>query len=144
MGRDCQMIGSTRCCMDNPLIYLSVREKGFTEQMASFGDYIAARRKALKLTQKDVALQLKKEDGIAISLSYFHDIEAGKRNPPNDQIIEQLAAILGVRAELLYFQAERMPADFKREGVPEERILAAYEAFRRELDAVGGKKKKRP
>jgi transcriptional regulator with XRE-family HTH domain len=111
--------------------------------MASFGEYIAVRRKALKLTQKDVSLQLKKEDGVPISLSYFHDIEAGKRNPPNDQIIEQLAAILGVRAELLYFQAERMPADFKREGIPEERILAAYDAFRRELDAVGGKKKKR-
>jgi transcriptional regulator with XRE-family HTH domain len=111
--------------------------------MAIFGEYIAARRKALKLTQKDVALQLKKDDGIPISLSYFHDIEAGKRNPPNDQIIEQLAVILGIPAELLYFQAERMPADFKREGIPEERILAAYQAFRRELDAVGGKKKKR-
>jgi transcriptional regulator with XRE-family HTH domain len=129
--------------MDNPLIYSSVHEKGLTEQMASFGDYIAARRKALKLTQKDVASHLKKEDGIPISLSYFHDIEAGKRNPPNDQLIEQLAAILGVPAELLYFQAERMPADFKREGIPEERILAAYEAFRRELDAAEGKKKKR-
>ena len=111
--------------------------------MASFGEYIATRRKALKLTQKDVALQLKKDDGIPISLSYFHDIEAGKRNPPNDQIIEQLATILGIPAELLYFQAERMPADFKREGIPEERILAAYQAFQRELDAVGGKKKKR-
>jgi transcriptional regulator with XRE-family HTH domain len=111
--------------------------------MASFGEYIATRRKALKLTQKDVALQLKKDDGIPISLSYFHDIEAGKRNPPNDQIIEQLAAILGIGADLLYFQAERMPADFKREGVPEERILAAYKAFRREIYAGGGGKKKK-
>jgi len=131
--------------MDNPLIIYQFAEEDLTEHMASFGEYIAARRKALKLTQKDVALQLIKDDGIPISLSYFHDIEAGKRNPPNDQIIEQLAAILGIRAELLYFQAERMPADFKREGVPEERILAAYEAFRREIDAGGGgKKKKRP
>jgi transcriptional regulator with XRE-family HTH domain len=111
--------------------------------MASFGEYIAARRKALKLTQKAVALQLKKDDGIPISLSYFHDIEAGKRNPPNDQIIEQLAVILEIPTDFLYFRAERMPADFKRDDVPEERILAAYQAFRRELDAGGGKKKKR-
>src|ERR1700674_2375889 len=136
------MIAWARCCMDNPLIYLSVCEKGLTEQMASFGDYIAARRKALKLTQKDVALQLKKDDGIPISLSYFHDIEAGKRNPPNDQIIEQLATILEIPIDILYFRAERMPADFKRDDVPEERILAAYQAFRRELDAGGGEKNK--
>jgi hypothetical protein len=36
-----------------------------------------------------------------------------------------------------------MPADFKREGVPEERILAAYKAFRREIYAGGGGKKKK-
>jgi len=34
--------------------------------MSGFGDYIAARRKALKLTQKDVAARIKKEDGVAI------------------------------------------------------------------------------
>jgi transcriptional regulator with XRE-family HTH domain len=103
--------------MDNPLIIYQFAKEDVTEQMSSFGEYIAVHRKALKLTQKDVSLQLKKEDGVPISLSYFHDIEAGKRNPPNDQIIEQLAAILQVRVELLYFQAERMPTDFKREGI---------------------------
>jgi transcriptional regulator with XRE-family HTH domain len=41
-----------------------------SEQMAIFGEYIAARRKALKLTLKDLAAQLKKSDGVPISLAY--------------------------------------------------------------------------
>ena len=48
--------------------------------MPSFGDYIAARRKALNLKQKDLAAKIKKEDGTRISIPYLHDVEAGKRN----------------------------------------------------------------
>jgi transcriptional regulator with XRE-family HTH domain len=111
--------------------------------MASFGEYITARRKALKLTRKDMAAQIKKGDGIQISITYLLDVEKGAANPPSDQIIEQIGAILDIPVDILYFQAERMPADLKRNDVPEERILAAFRAFRREIDAVGGKKKKR-
>jgi transcriptional regulator with XRE-family HTH domain len=111
--------------------------------MVSFGEYIAAGRKALKLTLKDLAAQLKKGDGIPISVAYLHDIETGSRKPPNDQIIEQLGTILGIQVEILYYQAERMPADLIRDDVSEERILAAYGAFRREINLDGEKKKKR-
>jgi transcriptional regulator with XRE-family HTH domain len=111
--------------------------------MATFGEYIAARRKALKLTQKDMSVQIKKGDGIHISMQYLNDVENGRRKPPSDQIIEQIGAILGIPVEILYFQAERMPADLKRDDVPEEGILAAYRAFRREIDAAVGKKKRR-
>ena len=111
--------------------------------MVSFGEYIAARRKALKLTLKELAAQLKKDDGIPISLAYLHDIETGSRKPPNDQIIEQLGAILGIPVEILYYQAERMPQDLIRDDISEERVLAAYQAFRREINLEGEKKKKR-
>jgi transcriptional regulator with XRE-family HTH domain len=111
--------------------------------MVSFGEYIAARRKALKLTLKDLAAQLKKGDGIPISLAYLHDIETGSRKPPSDQIIEQLRTILGIPVEILYYQAERMPSDLKRDDVSEERIMAAYHAFRREINLEGEKKKKK-
>jgi HTH-type transcriptional regulator, competence development regulator len=111
--------------------------------MASFGEYIATRRKALKLTLKDLAAQLKKGDGVPISLAYLHDIETGSRKPPSDQIIEQLGTILGIPVEILYYQAERMPSDLKRENVSEERIMAAYQAFRREINLEGKKKRKK-
>jgi transcriptional regulator with XRE-family HTH domain len=111
--------------------------------MVSFGEYIAARRKALKLTLKELAAQLKKDDGIPISVAYLHDIETGSRKPPNDQIIEQLGAILGIPVEILYYQAERMPQDLIRDDISEERVLAAYQAFRREINLEGEKKKKR-
>lgn len=111
--------------------------------MVSFGEYIAVRRKALKLTLKDLAAQLKKDDGIPISVPYLHDIETGSRKPPNDQIIEQLGAILGIPVEILYYQAERMPQDLIRDDISEERVMAAYQAFRREINLEGEKKKKR-
>ena len=111
--------------------------------MASFGEYIATRRKVLKLTLKDLAAQLKKGDGVPISLAYLHDIETGSRKPPSDQIIEQLGTILGIPVEILYYQAERMPSDLKRENVSEERIMAAYQAFRREINLEGKKKRKK-
>jgi transcriptional regulator with XRE-family HTH domain len=111
--------------------------------MASFGEYIAARRKALKLTRKDMAAQIKKGDGTHISNTYLLDVEKGRCRPPSDQMIEQIGAILNVPVEVLYFHAERMPADLKQDEAPEERIVAAFQAFRREIRASSGKKKKR-
>ena len=50
--------------------------------MANFGDYIAARRKALNLTQKDMAAKIKKDDGTPISIPYLHDVEAEQAQSP--------------------------------------------------------------
>src|SRR5277367_1903050 len=111
--------------------------------MPSFGEYIASRRKTLKLTRKDMATEIKKGDGTHISNTYLLDVEKGRCRPPSDQIIEQIGAILGIPVEVLYFHAERMPADLKQDDASEERILAAYQAFRREIRASGRKKKKR-
>jgi len=110
--------------------------------MSGFGDYIAARRKALKLTQKEVAARIKKEDGVAISDQYLNDVEHERRKAPPDRLLEQLGTVLNIHIDVLYYLAERMPPDFKRPNMPEERILAAYEAFRRELG--NPTKKKRP
>ena len=52
---------------------------------------IAGRRKELKMSQKDVAVRVKKEDGQAISVQYLNDVEHGRRKPPSDLMIRQLA-----------------------------------------------------
>jgi transcriptional regulator with XRE-family HTH domain len=109
--------------------------------MSGFGDYIAARRKAMKLTQKEVAARIKKEDGAAISDQYLNDVEHERRKAPPDRLLEQIGAVLHIPADILYFLAERMPPDVKRPSLPEERILAAYKAFRREIGPATRKKR---
>jgi transcriptional regulator with XRE-family HTH domain len=110
--------------------------------MAGFGDYITARRKALKLTQKDLAPRIRKSDGSAISAQYLSDVEQERRPAPTDAVLEHLAQVLKVPPDVLYFLAERMPSDIKRAKVPEERVLAAWAAFRREISAPPDKKKR--
>lgn len=112
--------------------------------MSGFGDYIAARRKALKLTQKEVAARVKKEDGSKISDQYLNDVEHERRKAPPDQLLEQIGLALNIPADVLYFLAERMPPDVKLRNIPEERILAAYQAFRREIGTPARKKRPQP
>jgi transcriptional regulator with XRE-family HTH domain len=109
--------------------------------MASFGQYIAGRRKALKLSQKDVAVRILKEDGTPISAQYLNDVEHDRRKAPPDRILSQLGKELGIPLDVLYFQAERLPPDIKRETASEEQVQAAYKAFRRELKGGGGKQR---
>jgi hypothetical protein len=68
-------------------------------------------------------------------------VEHERRKAPPDRLLEQLGAVLNVPVDVLYYLAERMPPDFKRPNVPEERILAAYETFRRELGTPAKKKR---
>jgi len=46
-------------------------------------------------------------------------------------LIEQLAAILGIEADVLYFHAGELSADLKGTQTDSEHIIAAYKAFRR-------------
>jgi transcriptional regulator with XRE-family HTH domain len=110
--------------------------------MPGFGDYIAARRKALNLTQKDLAPQIRKSDGTAISAQYLNDVERERRAIPTDAVLASLAEVLKIPADVLYFLAGRTPPDIPRENVAEETMLAAYAAFRREISKGAGKKKR--
>jgi hypothetical protein len=59
------------------------REEDLTEQRASFGDNKVTPQ-STQTQRRERGVTLKKEDGVPMSLSYFHDMEAGKRNPTND------------------------------------------------------------
>ena len=50
--------------------------------MKTFGTIISEARAAKGMSQKDLAAQLKKEDGAVISAQYLNDIEHDRRNPP--------------------------------------------------------------
>ena len=103
-------------------------------RVRSFGELIAEGRKRAKLTQRELAARIKVEEGRSISAPYLNDLEHNLRKPPRGHLIEQFAKELNIAPDLLYFAARRMPDDVEA-AIPEDQILAAYRAFRKELKA---------
>ena len=64
----------------------------------------------------------------------INDIEHDRRNPPSPDFVAQLAAVLRVPLEVLQYYAGRLPSDQKTGDPSHEKIVAAYRAFRREID----------
>ena len=108
--------------------------------MKGFGQVITEARKKAGLTQREVAGRLKREDGRPVDTPYLNSLEHDHRYPPGDHMIEQLANILGISADVLYFYANRLPADIKREA-GNESVQAAYQAFRKALKSKSTNKK---
>ena len=105
------------------------------DDVLSFGRRIANQRKELGLSLQEVADQVKKEDGETISPQYLNDIEHDRRQPDSNHLIQQLASALKLPPEVLYYEAGRGLHTDSR--VSEEKIVAAYKAFRRELKGLG-------
>src|SRR6516165_9536326 len=101
--------------------------------MRTFGDEIAQRRKKAHLTQRQLAAQIKNEEGKAISGPYLNDIEHNFRHPPRGYLLEQFARELDVDIDLLYFLAKQIPIEIDMNNVSEEQGVAAYRVFRSEL-----------
>jgi len=106
-------------------------------EMKTFGTVISEARKALGLSQKEVAAQVKKEDGEAISPQYFNDIERDRRNAPSQHLILELARVLRLKPDYLFALAQAWPVDIietmsKASSADVER---AFTAFRKTLKA---------
>jgi transcriptional regulator with XRE-family HTH domain len=99
----------------------------------TFGKRIADARKKLGLSLKELAARVKKEDGQPISPQYLNDIEHDRRQPDSPHLIEQFAAELQIKPELLYFDAGKLSADAMHPNANEEKIVAAYRAFRKTI-----------
>jgi len=98
----------------------------------SFGSVIAEARRQAGLTQKDVVGLLRSGEVARWRLSNFSSLEHDQRYRPSDEMVEKLAEILGVSADVLYYYANRIPRDL-RLSVENEVVEGAYEAFRRVL-----------
>lgn len=112
--------------------------------MKTLGQFIISRRKELGISQTEVAALLNNRDGQPLSLSYYNYLERD-RGLPMDYLLDQLAPILKLSPDVLYFWARRMPPDLEpNENSDPKRIEAAYQAFRRELrQGAGGKNRAR-
>jgi Helix-turn-helix. len=102
-------------------------------QPATFGSVIGLRRKELKLTQKDLASRILREDEVPISAQYLNDIEHDRRNPSSDFIVKQLAKILALPEEYLYYMAGKFPTDDLLPDATPKMVEEAMYAFRQSL-----------
>jgi transcriptional regulator with XRE-family HTH domain len=108
--------------------------------MKTFGQVLREARKEAGITQRELAARLKREDGRPVDPPYLNAVEHDHRYPPEDYLIEQMAKIVGISADVLYFHANRHPADVKAD-VDEARVESAYRAFRKALGVKRGGKR---
>jgi transcriptional regulator with XRE-family HTH domain len=103
--------------------------------MMSFGTIISEARKKTKLSQKDLASRIKKENGESISAQYLNDIERERRNPPSEFLIGQFARELKLSKEYLCLAAGTIPEDFQQKlaSAPPQAVEEAFKAFRRTI-----------
>jgi transcriptional regulator with XRE-family HTH domain len=102
-------------------------------ESVTFGSYIAAARKKIQLSQKQLAERIKREeDQQPISPQYLNDIERDRRSPTSDHLIQQFAKVLKVDADYLHYLAGKLPADIRESNLSEEAVRAVFTAFRKQ------------
>lgn len=99
----------------------------------TFGEVLAEARKRAQLSQKELAAKIKKENGKPISPQYLNDIEHGRRNPPGTEILNQVAKVLRMDPEILYYQAGELAPNATGLAADDKAVVRAYKAFRTEL-----------
>lgn len=75
----------------------------------AFGAFIRSKREEKGIQMNDFARQL------GISPAYWSRIEREREKPPRDHLIERAAAILGLRLDELFVEAERLPPDMRHD-----------------------------
>jgi transcriptional regulator with XRE-family HTH domain len=83
----------------------------------NFGSTVRERRLARGYGLNELAKRL------GISPAYLSRIELGHEKPPRDELIERLAAILGIELDELFVKANRLPPDLRKD-MP--RVVAFY------------------
>jgi transcriptional regulator with XRE-family HTH domain len=87
----------------------------------AFGDVVRARRTELAIGLNDMAKRL------GISPGYWSRVERNLDKPPRDELIERAAAILGVRMDDLFVEAQRLPPDMRKDMA---KVVLAYRRMR--------------
>lgn len=101
----------------------------------TFGGAVASARKALGLSQKELASRVLKEDGTPITPQYLNDIEHDRRSPTGEHIIMALVQALAQEPEYFFLLAGKVhPVDVRNvaEAGP-ELVQKAVLAFRSTL-----------
>ncbi|TDG01501.1 XRE family transcriptional regulator [Paraburkholderia guartelaensis] len=100
----------------------------------SFGRSIAEARKRIGVSQKGLAAMLKRDDGMCVSPQYLNDIEHSRRHPSTDWLITQLANVLGLDTDYMYFLAGRVSPDLVAMNASPEAVALAMTVLRNKLN----------
>jgi transcriptional regulator with XRE-family HTH domain len=102
--------------------------------MKTFGTMVAEARRAIGMSQKELASRVKKEDGTAISPQYLNDVERDRRNPPAAHLIVQMAAFLNIDKDVLCAAAGTIPEDLQKLAANHpDQAQEAFRAFRKKV-----------
>ena len=100
----------------------------------TFGRAISKARKALGMSQKELAAKVvKEEDGGPISPQYLNDIEHDRRSPSSSHLIRQFSRILNIPEDYLFALAGRLPDDLRRKASDPDKVVKAFANFRKTL-----------
>jgi len=101
--------------------------------LKSFGELIARRREELGLTQTDLAARIRGRSGEPVSQQRITDIEHDRFGVPRAPVLKQLARALKLDVDVLYLWGRVIPPDIRAEGLSEQGIKKAWQAFRAAL-----------
>jgi transcriptional regulator with XRE-family HTH domain len=101
------------------------------ERATTFGIYVSQQRRALGLSQKQLAEKIRREEGGSISPQYLNDIEHDRRSPSSDHMINEFARVLDLSANYLSYLTGRVPAAARRSDATPRDIDQWVRAFRR-------------
>ncbi len=101
-------------------------------EATTFGRHIAEARKSLKMSQKELAERiLREDDQQPISPQYLNDIERDRRNPSSDHLIQQFAKVLNINTDYLHYLAGKLPDELRQKNLSEDAVKTAFMAFRK-------------
>jgi transcriptional regulator with XRE-family HTH domain len=98
------------------------------KDFTTFGQLILNSRRKKHLILKQCASLIIKEDGTPISFQYLSEIENARRYPPSEFIMKQLAKVLDIPIELLYFHSKTIPSNIDS-NLSNDKIVVAYRDF---------------
>ena len=102
------------------------------ETPTTLGKAIAQKRKAMGLSQKDLAEKIIREEGDApISPQYLNDIEHDRRKPSSDHMMKQFSTVLSISENFLYYLADRVPTEIRNAAATPAEVDKWVAAFRR-------------
>lgn len=90
----------------------------------SFGAGVRARRTAQGIGLNEFAERL------GVSPAYWSRVERDQENPPRDEFVERVAAILAVKLDDLFIEAGRLPPDMRNDL---RHVVRLYRRSRRDL-----------
>jgi transcriptional regulator with XRE-family HTH domain len=104
----------------------------------TFGSLIASARKDQKLSQKELAERILKEDGQSITPQYLNDIEHDRRSPSSDYLVRQFAKVLkhqDVTVDLLTASAGVLTEEDRKlvQRANPHQVEQAFHVFRQTL-----------